>query len=339
MPERIFLIANEEYLLSQSGGGNDIKSDMHALRMIFNEIIIISLSRDRRNETIEKIKKGIDPLFFSGFLSFERFFSQTTPSDYRNNKRITNIKDLHFFRELRSEMLSQEASGNHKKIMEREMTVYKYSDIVLSYSDDEIRLLKKLDENINICKHYYYNPEFQPQNKFKYNNNLIFIGNFEHKPNLDGILSFDEKYEFSSNEFTFKIYGQHAIETLKKERLTNKFSIIGEINDPMECYSEGGLFISPIRFGGGIKIKIIEAALSSLPILATPESVEGLNLTAEVSYIPLSNNFNFQKTLNKFKAKDPSINKIAEAGYDAISKICNEKLVHKNLYTKIMNYL
>lgn len=332
MLDRLFLIANEEYLSSQSGGGNDIKSDLYALQKIFKEVHIIALERKQKNDAIKNINKGVDCLFFSGFLSFERFFSQTNPIDFRKNLRITNIKDLHFFRELRVEMLTRVNSGNHKKIMDREMTVYKYSDVVLSYSDDEIRLISTLDNNINIQKHYYYNPHFPKNNKFKFNKNLIFIGNFEHGPNLDGIVSFDGKYEFNPDDFTFKIYGQHAIEKLRTIKLRNEFNIIGEINDPLECYSEGGLFISPIRFGGGIKIKIIEAALSKLPIVATPESVEGLNLIPGESYIPLTDNANFQKTLNLFKVKDPSIKKIADAGFNAISKISNEQLVHENLH-------
>lgn len=335
MLERVFLIANEEYLSSQSGGGNDIKSDLHALKNIFKQVNTLSLSRKENNPSIFNIKKGIDYLFFSGFLSFERFFSQVNPIEFRDNIRITNVKDLHFFRELRAEMLTGENIGNHKKIMERELTVYKYSDLVLSYSDDEIRLINSLDNKINIQKHYYCNPDFQSNNHFKFNQKLIFIGNFEHKPNLDGIISFDQKYNFDSNHFEFKIYGQHAQEKLRHLKTRNKYNIIGEVKDPNECYREGGLFISPIRFGGGIKIKIIEAALSRLPIVSTPESVEGLNLVPSESYVPLTNNAKLQSTLTMFRSKDHDIEKIAKSGFEAILKISNFELVQKNLHLQI----
>lgn len=333
MFERLYLIANEEYLSSQSGGGNDIKSDLHALNRIFKEVNIISLERNKKNKEIHTIKKGSDCLFFSGFLSFERFFSQVSPIDYRDNKRITNVKDLHFFRELRSEMLSGNSSGNHKAIMERELTVYKYSDLVLSYSDDEIRLVNTLDKKINIKKHFYHNPEFNPvtPGSFKFNNKLVFIGNFEHQPNLDGILNFDKTFNFNPSGFQFEIYGQHAIEKLSNLQLRNKFKIIGQIRNPAECYSQGGLFVSPIRFGGGIKIKIIEAALSGLPIVATSESIEGLNLDPNNSYIPLTNNREFQKTLEKFSSKHEDIKTIAISGLECIKKISNEQIVHNNL--------
>lgn len=335
MLEKLFLIANEEYLSSMSGGGNDIKSDIHALNKIFHNIEVIKLNKQNPAKEIHKIKKGSDYLLFSGFLSFERFFSQVNPIDFRKNPRITNIKDLHFFRELRAEMLESNNNGNHKKIMDREMAVYQYSDLVLSYSDDEIRLINKLNKKIKIKKHYYFNPNFHPANEFKFNGNLIFIGNFEHKPNLDAILSFDDKYFFDSNNFQFKIFGQHSKEKLENIKTKNYYQIAGEIKESQDCYREGGLFISPIRFGGGIKIKIIEAALSNLPIVASAESVEGLNLVAGESYIPLLDNANFQYTLKDFKNKNLQIKKIADAGFSAISNISNERLVYENLHALI----
>ena len=335
MLDKVFLIANEEYLLSQSGGGNDIKSDVHALQHIFSKIEILSLPKDKLSKEINTIKKGRDYIFFSGFLSFERFFSQVKPVEYRENPRITNIKDLHFFRELRLEMLERKNTGDHKIIMERELTACKYSDLVLSYSDDEIKLTNKLNKNINIRKHFYYNPNFQLKNEFKFNRNLVFIGNFEHKPNLDAILSFDNKFLFDSNIFKFKIFGQNSKEKLNNIKTNNTYEIIGEVNNSDECYSEGGLFISPIRFGGGIKIKIIEAALSKLPIIATAESVEGLNLIAHESYIPLLDNISFQNTLKNFQLNDPQLKRIASAGFNAISKISNERLVYENLHALI----
>ena len=339
MLDRLFLIANEEYLSSQSGGGNDVKSDLHALQKIFKEVRVISLARNYKNDTIKNITKGVDYLFFSGFLSFERFFRQVNPIDFRENKRITNVKDLHFFRELRFEILSGDNSGKHKAIMERELTVYKYSDLILSYSDDEIRLINRLDQGINIKKHFYHNPEFIPPSPegFKYNNKLVFIGNFEHQPNLDGILSFDSNFYFNKSEFIFEIYGKYAKEKLFNRQLRNNFNIIGEVKSPAECYAQGGLFISPIRYGGGIKIKIIEAALSSLQIVATPESVEGLNLTPNLSYIPLSNNAHLNDTLIKFKEKDINLRKIAHQGRKSISQISNEKIVYENLNQTIQS--
>jgi len=335
MPDKVFLISNEEYLSSQSGGGNDIKSDTHALQNIFSKVEILSLPKNKTSKEIHSIKKGYDYLFFSGFLSFERFFSQVNPIEYRENPRITNIKDLHFFRELRSEMLEGKNTGDHKIIMERELTAYKYSDLVLSYSDDEIRLTNKIEKKINIKKHYYFNPNFEIKNEFKFNRNLIFIGNFEHKPNLDAILSFDKKYHFNQNNFNFKIFGQNSKEKLNNIKTNNSYEIVGAINNANECYSEGGLFISPIRFGGGIKIKIIEAALSKLPIIATAESVEGLNLVAHESYIPLIDNTSFQNILENFQSNNPHIKKIADAGFTAISNISNERLVYENLHALI----
>ena len=335
MLDTIFIIANEEYFLSLSGGSNDIKSDIHTLKKIYINVNLIKLSPSLYNKNIDRIRRGIDHLFFSGFLSFERFFTFVNPIDYKKNLRITNVKDLHFFRELRHEMLTNKGVGSHKNIMERELSVYKYSHLVLSYSNEEIRLLNSINSGINARKHFYFNPEFFPSQRFNFNNKLIFIGNFQHEPNIDSIMYFDRTYTFNPYEFEFKIYGQFAFERLKGILINNKYSIIGQVKDSIECYSQGGLFVSPIRFGGGVKIKIIEAALSQIPIVASKESVEGLDLVADESYIPLINNDFFQKTLFMFKSQDDYFKKIAAAGHRKIKKISNEETVYMSLSANI----
>jgi hypothetical protein len=291
------------------------------------------LQRNKKNININTIIKGVDHLYFSGFLSLERFFLQAMPAEYSKNKKIINIKDLHFFRELRYEMLTGINLGNHKKIMLRELDAYRCCDLVLSFSNDEIRLVNKIDNRINIKKHFYFNPDFNSfvKSKFKYNNKLIFIGNFLHQPNLDGILYFDKNFTFDSSTYQFEIYGEHSIEKLKDIKLTNNYKIMGQVKNSNQCYSQGGLFISPLRFGGGIKIKIIEAALSCLPIIATSESVEGLDLEPNNSYFTLSNDTDFSEILKKFKNRDAALKEVAINGYKRINKQSNEKKVKDNL--------
>jgi hypothetical protein len=43
---KIYFFVNEEYWGSQSGGGNDVISDLHALKQIFRDITIIKLVKN-----------------------------------------------------------------------------------------------------------------------------------------------------------------------------------------------------------------------------------------------------------------------------------------------------
>jgi len=49
------------------------------------------------------------------------------------------------------------------------------------------------------------------------------------------------------------------------------------------------MFVAPLRFGGGSKLKVMEAMASSLPVVATPEAVSGLDLEEGEGYVGGSN--------------------------------------------------
>jgi hypothetical protein len=333
---RMIFFANEEYLATDSGGANDIKSDLNALINIFDKVIFCSIKRGE-SINLKSLIQESDYLYFSGFLSYERLNNQSNIKDFIRNIKIINSKDLHFFRELRRDMLDFNRKI-HKGVMERELYVYSIADLVLFYTDEEINLATRLNSKINAKKSYYYNSNFKLNNKFAYNNNLIFIGNFEHYPNVDAIMHFDLNYHLPKDLFTFEIYGKNSNLLLQKlVNPKNNYVVIGEIVNSDQCYKRGGLFISPIRYGGGIKIKIVEAALSHVPIVATKESVEGLGLIPNYSYIELNENIQFQRMLIDFNNNLEYFRTIASNAYETINKLSNKSIVIDNFYKIFKN--
>jgi glycosyltransferase involved in cell wall biosynthesis len=50
---------------------------------------------------------------------------------------------------------------------------------------------------------------------------------------------------------------------------------LGYVVGPHEFYSKINVALSPVRFGAGLKIKVLEALASGCPVVATSHSVEG----------------------------------------------------------------
>ena len=51
---------------------------------------------------------------------------------------------------------------------------------------------------------------------------------------------------------------------------------LGYVDGPHEFYSKINVALSPVRFGAGLKIKVLEALASGCPVVATSHSVEGV---------------------------------------------------------------
>jgi glycosyltransferase involved in cell wall biosynthesis len=337
----ISFIANEEYFKEPSGGGNDIYSDLHALKSLGYKVNLLTinelgnLSKLETKETVSIKSLGNDVLFFSGFLSAERL-CKIFPIELMENKKIINIKDVHFFRELRSEILLKKKT-NHQIVMKRELRIYKACDLVLCYNNKEMVMLQKLLPKTNIQLHTYYDPTFIRNSEFKFNKRLVFAGNFNHIPNLDGVhhLISDLTGFIEDKDIGLNIYGPKSLEKLAEYRNLPWLKIHGQVANRQDIYKDGGIFISPLRFGSGIKIKLIEAALSSIPIIATPESIEGLKLNANEASFIYSTRGELKIQILEATSNLKKMSKIAKIAFESISMLSKKENFFENLKNEL----
>lgn len=117
------------------------------------------------------------------------------------------------------------------------------------------------------------------------NNNgcaMTFLGNFDYFPNIDAVKwGVEEVLPLVRAELPdvkFKICGHNcqAVHALLGDPPGVEWG--GFIDDLADLYRQSTLFLSPIRHGGGSKLKILEAMAAGMPIVATPQSFSGLAL-------------------------------------------------------------
>jgi GT2 family glycosyltransferase len=110
---------------------------------------------------------------------------------------------------------------------------------------------------------------------------LLFVGGFGHPPNVDAMLWFTkevwptilEKYP----TLHMTIVGSNPsaeIKALSGPMIT----VAGYVPDKRldELYASHKLVVVPLRLGGGIKGKVVEALWHGLPIMTTPVGAEGI---------------------------------------------------------------
>lgn len=150
------------------------------------------------------------------------------------------------------------------------------------YDVDEILMLGE-ENNIHIKKD---KPNEQTQ--------LLYVGGCHHAPNVDGLDWFIKDIGHLIHiPFKLKVVGFWTSELRAKMiRLSEQFLSSGQKIEFLgivdaSClyglYREVDLVIAPLRFGAGLKRKVIEPLVLGVPLVSTGVGLEGILMPAEMS--------------------------------------------------------
>ncbi len=193
--------------------------------------------------------------------------------------------DLHFLRELRE----HEVNGNHKEAervrnyAKEEIARMDAADVIFDVSAYEKSILdpqlKHARVEVNPIFIYREFPEFREN--FADRKDLLFVGSFKHPGNLDGVAwlckDIMPAIHKALPEVKLHLVGAHPTPEIKA--LANDHVIVhGFLSDEAlaDMYSTSRLSLVPLRFGAGVKGKVLEAMYHGLPIVSTSIGTEGI---------------------------------------------------------------
>ena len=111
---------------------------------------------------------------------------------------------------------------------------------------------------------------------------LMFVGGFQHGPNVDGVLWFVKEVwpiiGAVCETAKLTIAGSNPPESVKAlVNAAQSIVVTGHISDAALdlLYGQATAAIVPLRFGGGVKGKVIEAFSKGLPVVSTKVGVQG----------------------------------------------------------------
>ncbi|SMG46602.1 glycosyltransferase [Paenibacillus aquistagni] len=204
---------------------------------------------------------------------------------YSRAKIIYFGHDLHFLREMRNyEITKNESllkSSNEWKVVEYEL--FNKADVIHVVGSHEQQLLQKefpAKEIRNIPLFIYPKPQ-RSINSYENREDLLFVGGFNHKPNYDGVLWFVKEVwpEISKSlpHVKFYIVGSNPPEDIQMLQSEN-IVVTGYVTDEQleGFYSKCRVVVVPLRFGAGVKGKVIEAMYYQTPMVTTSIGAEGL---------------------------------------------------------------
>ena len=118
---------------------------------------------------------------------------------------------------------------------------------------------------------------------------LLFVGNFQHRPNVDGLIYFRRRVlpliQARRPGVTFAIAGANATPEIRQMLTGEGIHFLGQVPDIREPLSRYAIFVCPILAGAGMRVKILEAFASGIPVVSTPLGAEGLSGTNGVHFM------------------------------------------------------
>ena len=287
---QLFSSHNYEITFACAALETPYQSNLTALKI---NLVSIQLN----DSSFDQLLKDINPsiVLFDRFMLFEQF-AWRVEEKCPNAIKLLDTEDLHSLREARQLELKKNPDYfwknnipllNSEKYF-RELSCILRADLSLIISDFEYQLLIKDSEIDEKSLHYLplKHSEINKSNQeewsnFTERNDFVFIGNFLHAPNLDAVHFLKNKLwpqiRKKLPKAQLHIYGAYMNQY--QSQLSNEkqgFILKGRAENPLEIISNYRVSLAPLRFGAGIKGKLLESMTCGTPSVTTPIGSEGI---------------------------------------------------------------
>ncbi|MGC8490402.1 MAG: glycosyltransferase [Syntrophobacteraceae bacterium] len=196
---------------------------------------------------------------------------------------VIDTVDIHFLRELRGAQLSRNPVDMRRAESTRktELAVYTRADALITVTEKDWQSI----ETYMPAKSHFVIPNIhsapdrlqQPSTR----SGLLFIGSFDHLPNVDALLYFVKEIlpliRAVIPNITLEAVGVNPPESIQDLR-NQGVTVTGYVASTEPYLLKARVSIAPLRYGAGMKGKIGEAMAYGLPVVTTSVGAEGMGL-------------------------------------------------------------
>lgn len=207
-----------------------------------------------------KKKMSAKIMFYGSDLHYMRVQREAELTNSEEKK-----KEVEYWRNLEQDLLEKVDVAYYLSPIEREEIARFNPNIIVR--NIKINIFEKFFENINF--------------DFMAREGIIFVGGFAHTPNIDAVKWFlSEIYPLiaPNGEIPFYIVGSNPPDEIK-DLCGPGVALKGYVSDEelKILYSNCRVAVVPLRYGAGIKGKVIEALYYGIPLVTTSIGAEGID--------------------------------------------------------------
>jgi hypothetical protein len=189
--------------------------------------------------------------------------------------------DLHFLREFRGAKISGSVGRLRRAIelREQELGLVRAADVTLVVSEHERRLLT--DECPEACVSVVssIHPVAPLPRSFAERGGFLFVGGFGRTPNVDAVdFLLSEVWSLVREDYpaaALTVAGADPPPELRGKGAPG-VTFAGHVPDLQPLLAGSLAMVAPLRFGAGVKGKVLLAMAHGLPVVGTPSALEGI---------------------------------------------------------------
>lgn len=253
-------------------------------------------------------------------------------------KIIYDTVDVHFVRLGREFQITKNAkfAEEAERLKKIETHLAREADEVWCVTEIDKKFLQAVapEAKIEIVPNIY-----APQTRgktFAERRDLLFVGDFKQRPNIDAIVYFlDEIFPLVLEKLPdvrLRIVGD-ATPTEVFARNAENISVEGFVSNATPIFSDTRVFVAPLRFGAGISGEIGQALAFGLPTVTTEIGAEGMNLIDGQEILLANGAREFAEAIARVYQSEELWKRLAENGYRFIEQNFSPVAVEHKILT------
>jgi len=245
---------------------------------------------------------------------------------------VYDTVDLHFVREERRAKVegSKKILEEARRWKETELYLSRAADRVVVVTPEEKEILEREGINDKVVVIPNIHQVFEEGKAFEERRGLMFIGGFVHPPNIDAMLWFvGEIFPIIQNQLPgvhLKICGSNPPREIR--RLSgDAIEVTGYVPDVSPFFQSNRVFVSPLRYGAGLKGKIGQSMGYGLPVVTTSIGAEGYKSIGEPPMLIADSPQEFAEEVVKLYTEKALWEKMARQGKEFIKRHFSKEAV------------
>ena len=283
-----FQSQNHEITFASTATKSEYSLDLSTFNIKTENIVLNDTSFD---DLIQKLNPEM--VLFDRFLTEEQFgwrVAEFAPSAIR----ILDTEDLHSLRQVREKLFKSKIGFTPTKwlqsdIAKREIaSIYRcdLSFIISAYEMElllnEVKIDKRLLLHLPFQLNKIDNAQITSWPKLNKRKDFICIGNGKHAPNVDAIVCLKNEIwpliRKSLPKANIHIYGGYLPEHIRQmHNPKDGIYIEGWAENVAKVMGQSRINLAPLRFGAGIKGKLVDAMQCGTPSITTSIGAEGMH--------------------------------------------------------------
>jgi glycosyltransferase involved in cell wall biosynthesis len=254
---------------------------------------------------------------------------------------LYSVADLHHVRLERQAAIEErpELIAASQRMLVTECTAAWSADAVITHSADEAELLRRLVPGANVHRVPWDVPVRAGSVPFADRHGVAFIGGYDHDPNRDAARWLVEAVMplvWQTDPWMVCLLTGSAMPASIRGLAGPRVEAIGDVADlGSEVFDRVRLTVAPLRYGAGVKGKVLDSFAAGVPCVMSETAAEGLALPPALAALVGRDPAELAALICRLHATREDHDMAAAAGIELVRRDCGADAVTEALRTAI----